>query len=111
MEKKTPKKTPAPKKAAAPKAKAAPKKPAANKGTAAEVRTKQEEGSIAPASSNLVSAFAMFKKRNISTAGPTVTRLAAGAALPKPPAPKVVLPPAPIASTSPVAPPPTPTLA
>jgi translation initiation factor IF-2 len=108
MEKKTPKKTSAPKKAAAPKAKAAPKKAAANKGTAAEVRTKQEEGSIAPASSNLVSAFAMFKKRNISTAGPTVTRLAAGAALPKPPAPKVVLPPAPIAAApapAPVAPP------
>ncbi len=109
MEKKITKKTPAKKpaavKTAAPKAKAAPKKGAA-KGTAAEVRTTQEEGSIAPPSSNLVSAFAMFK-RKVSTAGPTVTRLAAGASLPKPPAPKVVLPPAPIAAApvAPVAPP------
>jgi translation initiation factor IF-2 len=64
--------------------------------TAAEVRSKQEENSIAPPSSNLVSAFDMFKKRKVSTVSPTVTRLAAGAALPKPPAPKVVLPPAPV---------------
>ncbi len=107
MAKKTTKKTPA-KKPAAPKAaaskpvKASSKK--AKKGavsdvegvskTAAEVRTKQEEGSIAPPSSSLVSAFAMFKKRNVSTAGPTVTRLAAGAALPKPPVPKSAIPPA-----------------
>jgi translation initiation factor IF-2 len=70
---------------------------------AAEVRSKQEENSIAPPSSNLVSAFAMFKKRNVSTASPTVTRLAAGASLPKPPAPKVVLPPAPAAPAAPVA--------
>jgi len=110
MEKKPTKKTPATKKpaaakTAAPKAKAAPKKAAA-KGTAAEVRATQEEGSIAPPTSNLVSAFAMFKKRNVSTAGPTVTRLAAGAALPKPPAPKVIAPPAPIAAApAPVAPP------
>ena len=98
MEKKTTKKTPVKKpaaaKPAAAKAKAAPKKAAA-KGTAAEVRTTQEEGSIAPPTANLVSAFAMFKKRNVSTAGPTVTRLAAGAALPKPPAPKPLVPPAP----------------
>jgi translation initiation factor IF-2 len=107
MEKKTTKKTPAAKKPAAPKAKSAPKKAAGNKGTAAEVRTTQEEGSIAPPSSNLVSAFAMFKKRNVSTAGPTVTRLAAGAALPKPPAPKPLVAPAPIvaAAPAPVAPP------
>ncbi len=102
MEKKITKKAPARKKpaaakTAAPKAKAAPKKAAA-KGTAAEVRTTQEEGSIAPPSSNLVSAFAMFKKRNISTAGPTVMRLAAGASLPKPPAPKPLVPPVPIAA-------------
>ncbi len=64
--------------------------------TAAEVRSKQEEGSIAPPSSNLVSAFDMFKKRKVATAGPSVTRLAAGASLPKPPAPKVVAPPAPV---------------
>ncbi|MEQ1919749.1 MAG: translation initiation factor IF-2, partial [Elusimicrobiota bacterium] len=104
--KKTPAKKPAATKTAAPKAKAAAKK-GASKGTAAEVRATQEEGSIAPPSANLVSAFAMFKKRNVSTAGPTVTRLAAGAALPKPPAPKVVLPPAPIAAApvAPVAPP------
>jgi len=106
MEKKITKKTPAKKpsaaKTAAPKAKAAPKK-GASKGTAAEVRATQEEGSIAPPSSNLVSAFAMFKKRNVSTAGPTVTRLAAGASLPKPPVPKPLVPPAPIAA-APVAP-------
>jgi translation initiation factor IF-2 len=65
---------------------------------AAEVRSTQEENSIAPPSSNLVSAFAMFKKRNVSTASPTVTRLAAGASLPKPPAPKPVVPPAPPAA-------------
>ena len=63
--------------------------------TAAEVRTEQGKDSIAPPSSNLVSAFAMFKKKNVSTSGPTVTRLAAGASLPKPPAPKPLVPPAP----------------
>ena len=100
-------------KEAAPK-KAAAKKPASKKGkekpevegvsrTAAEVRTKAEEGSIAPPTSNLVSAFDLFKKKKVSTAGPTVTRLAAGASLPKPPAPKPVEPPPP-----PVAPPPPP---
>jgi len=69
---------------------------------AAEVRSKQEEGSIAPPSSNLVSAFDMFKKRKVSTSAPTVTRLAAGAALPKPPAPKLpVAPAAPAAPASP----------
>ncbi|MBI5246570.1 MAG: translation initiation factor IF-2 [Elusimicrobia bacterium] len=120
MEKKTTKKAATAKKDAksAAKAKAAPKKKAAAKGktasevegvskTAAEVRTKQEEGSIAPPSSNLVSAFAMFKKRNVSAAGPTVTRLAAGAALPKPPAPKPLVAPAPLAAApapAPVAP-------
>ena len=67
---------------------------------AAEVRSKQEEGSIAPESSRLVSAFDLFKKRNVSTSTPTVTRLAAGAALPKPPAPKPMLPPAPAAAPS-----------
>jgi len=114
MEKKTTKKTPAAKKPASDKpaaekpAKKAAAKKGASKGTAAEVRATQEEGSIAPPTANLVSAFAMFKKRNVSTAGPTVTRLAAGASLPKPPAPKVVLPPAPVAAApapAPVAPP------
>ena len=76
--------------------------------TAAEVRTKQEEGSIAPPSSSLVSAFDMFKRRNVSTVSPLVTRLAAGSSLPKPPAPKPILPPAPAASAAPapVVPPP-----
>ena len=85
--KKTPVKKPAAAKTAGPKAKAAQEK-GASKRTVAEVRTKQEEGSIAPPSSNLVSAFAMFKKRNVSTAGPTVTRLAAGACCPNRRSPK-----------------------
>jgi hypothetical protein len=80
--------------------------------TAAEVRSKQEENSIAPPSSNLVSAFDMFKKRKVSTSSPSVTRLAAGASLPKPPTPKpaVVTPPTPVANIpeAPVAPAPTP---
>ncbi len=113
MAKKTTKKAPAKKPAASKTAASKPvrassKKPGKGAGsevegvskTAAEVRTKQEEGSIAPPSSNLVSAFAMFKKRNVSTAGPTVTRLAAGAALPKPPAPKPLVPPASAASSA-----------
>ncbi|MBI4371962.1 MAG: translation initiation factor IF-2 [Elusimicrobia bacterium] len=62
--------------------------------TAAAVRTKQEEGSIAPESARLVSAFDLFKKRKVSTSAPTVTRLAAGSSLPKPPAPKAPEPPA-----------------
>src|ERR1700679_2043270 len=111
MDKKTTKKPAAKKDEGEEKTKKAPAKKVASKKTdskkaskpdvegvsreAAEVRSKQEENSIAPPSSNLVSAFAMFKKRNVSTASPTVTRLAAGASLPKPPAPKVVLPPAP----------------
>ena len=73
-----PKKAPAAKKAAAPKAKKAAKPDVEGVSrAAAEVRSKQEENSIAPPSSNLVSAFAMFKKKNVSTASPTVTRLAA----------------------------------
>jgi translation initiation factor IF-2 len=111
MEKKTTKKPAAKKDEGEEKTKKAPAKKAAAKKAkgakpdvegvsheAAEVRSTQEENSIAPPSSNLVSAFAMFKKRNVSTASPTVTRLAAGASLPKPPAPKVVLPPAPAAA-------------
>jgi len=98
------KKAPA-KKAAAPKAKKAAKPDVEGVSrAAAEVRSKQEENSIAPPSSNLVSAFAMFKKKNVSTASPTVTRLAAGASLPKPPAPKVVPPPPPAAPAAPAAP-------
>ena len=98
------KKTPAAKKAAAPNSKKGAKPDVEGVShAAAEVRSTQEENSIAPPSSNLVSAFAMFKKRNVSTASPTVTRLAAGASLPKPPAPKVVLPPAPpVALAAPV---------
>ncbi|MEK7390117.1 MAG: translation initiation factor IF-2 [Elusimicrobiota bacterium] len=76
--------------------------------TAAEVRTKQEEGSIAPPSSSLVSAFDLFKRRKVSTASPSVTRLAAGSALPKPPAPKPQAPQAAAASAPPLAPPPAP---
>ncbi|MFI5346816.1 MAG: translation initiation factor IF-2 [Elusimicrobiota bacterium] len=103
------KKAPA-KKAAAPKAKSAKKgeKPDVEGvvKTAAEVRSKQEDNSIAPPSANLVSAFAMFKKRNVSTSAPSVTRLAAGASLPKPPAPKPVAPPpapAPVVPPAPIA--------
>jgi translation initiation factor IF-2 len=112
MDKKTTKKPAAKKDEGEEKTKKAPAKKAAAKKTdskkgakpdvegvsraAAEVRSTQEENSIAPPSSNLVSAFAMFKKRNVSTASPTVTRLAAGASLPKPPAPKPVVPPAPV---------------
>ena len=55
---------------------------------AAAVRSTQEEGSIAPTSQNLVSAFALFKKKKQQVSTPTVTRLAAGSALPRPPAPK-----------------------
>ncbi len=55
---------------------------------AAETRATQEEGSIAPPSQNLVSAFDLFRKKKlIHSTGPTVTRLAPGASLPKPPAP------------------------
>ena len=55
----------------------------------AAVRSVQEEGSIAPPSENLVSAFSLFKKqaKRPTSAGPTVARLAAGSSLPKPPAP------------------------
>jgi translation initiation factor IF-2 len=94
------------KKAAAPKAKTAKKDKPEVEGvvkTAAEVRSKQEDNSIAPPSANLVSAFAMFKKRNVSTSSPSVTRLAAGASLPKPPAPKVIAPPAPMVAPAPLA--------
>jgi translation initiation factor IF-2 len=97
-----PKKAPA-KKAAAAKSKASDKKTPKKADVegvttaAAEVRSKQEENSIAPPSSNLVSAFALFNKRKVVTAGPSVTRLAAGSSLPKPPAPKVVAPAAPAA--------------
>jgi translation initiation factor IF-2 len=110
MEKKTTKKA-APKKAPAKKADANKKstKPDVEgvSHTAAEVRSQQEENSIAPPSSNLISAFDLFKKRKVSTASPAVTRLAAGAALPKPPAPKVVAPPVPEVppAPKPVAPP------
>jgi len=55
---------------------------------AAETRAVQEKGSIAPPSQNLVSAFDLFKKKKFRrSTGPTVTRLAPGAVLPKPPAP------------------------
>ncbi|MBI3552924.1 MAG: translation initiation factor IF-2 N-terminal domain-containing protein, partial [Elusimicrobia bacterium] len=66
--------------------------------TAAEVRSVQEADSIAPPTKNLVSAFALFKNksRRLATA-PTVTRLAAGSSLPKPPAPKTELKPESIA--------------
>ncbi|MCX5793996.1 MAG: translation initiation factor IF-2 [Elusimicrobia bacterium] len=70
---------------------------------AAETRSVQEEGSIAPPSANLVSAFDLFRKKKLlHSTGPTVTRLAAGASLPKPPAPpsKVESAPAPAASAS-----------
>ena len=88
-------KKPAAKKAAAPKKTAKKREVEGVATAAAEVRSSQEEGSIAPPSSNLVSAFSLFKKRKPSTAGPAVTRLAAGASLPKPPAPKPVVAPAP----------------
>ena len=121
MEKKTTKKS-APKKAPVKKGAATKAKASAKSGskpdvegvlkTAAEVRSKQEENSIAPPSASLVSAFDLFKKRKVSTVSPTVTRLAAGASLPKPPAPKTAAPPAlpvPVAVVPmplPVAPPP-----
>ncbi|MBI5629529.1 MAG: translation initiation factor IF-2 [Elusimicrobia bacterium] len=62
----------------------------------AEVRSVQEEGSIAPPSKNLVSAFSLFRqtKRSIPSA-PVVTRLAPGSSFPKPPAPKPAAPEAP----------------
>ncbi len=114
MDKKTAKK-PAAKKAPAKKAGAkkarSPKESKPNvegvSRAAAEVRSKQEENSIAPPSSSLVSAFAMFKKRKVSTVSPTVTRLAAGASLPKPPAPKSVgaAPPPPVSAAPPPPPP------
>ena len=74
------------------------------------MRAVQEEGSIAPPSQNLVSAFSLFKKsKRPLSAGPTVQRLAAGASLPKPPAPpKPVMetPAAPaVTAAAPVAPP------
>ncbi|MBI3299526.1 MAG: translation initiation factor IF-2 [Elusimicrobia bacterium] len=81
--------------------KAAPKKPSAKKdpkksgettviSTKAEVRTREEEGSIAPASTRLVDPFALHRssqKRRTMTGTPTVARLAPGASLPRPPEP------------------------
>ncbi|MBI4377358.1 MAG: translation initiation factor IF-2 [Elusimicrobia bacterium] len=53
--------------------------------TAAELRTVQEENSIAPPSQNLKSAFDLFKqKKRPAASTPTVTRLAAGSAFPRP---------------------------
>jgi translation initiation factor IF-2 len=116
MEKKTTKKPAAKKddaeakKAPAKKAAAKPKADSKKSGkaegvshTAAEVRAKQEDNSIAPPTANLVSAFDMFKKRKVSTASPTVTRLAAGASFPKPPAPPPPPAPAPVVPPAPVA--------
>ncbi len=75
VSKKSPKSPPSPKKAAS-----------GVRKTAAQTRLTQEKGSIAPPSQNLVSAFDLFKKKKfIRSTGPTVTRLAAGASLPKPP--------------------------
>ena len=107
-DKKAAAKTPA-KKAAAPKAKKAAKKKddvAGVQKAEAEVRATQEEGSIAPPSSNLVSAFALFgkTKKRPQVTTPTVTRLAAGSSLPKPPAPKPATPPAPAPSAQTPAP-------
>ena len=48
--------------------------------TEAARREVQEEGSIAPPSQNLVSAFDLFRKRSVQAKGPTVARVAAGAA-------------------------------
>ncbi|MEK7382448.1 MAG: translation initiation factor IF-2 [Elusimicrobiota bacterium] len=70
----------------------------------AEVRSKQEVNSIAPESLRLVSAFDLFKKRKVSTVSPQVTRLAAGACLPKPPVAKPVVPPVPPVAAAPAAP-------
>lgn len=74
----------------------------------AAMRSEQEEGSIAPPSKNLVSAFALFKNKRPTSSNPTVTRLAAGSSLPKPPAPKPAAPaaaaPAPAAAGQPVKP-------
>ena len=78
-----------------------PKRPAARKdpkklggttvvSTKAENRAQTEEGSITPASSRLVDPFALYRssqKRRPATGTPTVTRLAPGASLPKPPEP------------------------
>jgi translation initiation factor IF-2 len=52
----------------------------------ADTRDAKEEGSIAPASSGLVDAFARFRKpaRRAVTGTPTVARLAPGASLPRP---------------------------
>jgi translation initiation factor IF-2 len=128
MEKKTTTKKPATKKdegeakKAPVKKAAAPKKDPSKKSAkksdvegvttaAAEVRSNQEEGSIAPPSSNLVSAFDLFKKRKPSTTAPTITRLAAGAALPKPPAPKLPAALVPPASPAPIVPAPAPAAA
>ena len=73
---------------------------------AAETRSIQEEGSIAPPSQNLVSAFDLFRKKKLlHSTGPTVTRLAPGASLPKPPAPPPKVEPA--AAPTSVAPAPT----
>ena len=91
-----------------PKPAASPKKAVAGiRATAAEKRPTQEKGSIAPPSQHLVSAFDLFKKKNlIRSTGPTVTRLAAGASLPKPPPPPAA--PAPQAPAKTVEPAPTP---
>ncbi len=83
-----------PAKEAAPKKGKAEAAPEGVRKTAAETRSVQEEGSIAPPSQNLVSAFAMFKtKKRPIAAAPSVTRLAPGMSFPKPPAPPA--PPAP----------------
>jgi translation initiation factor IF-2 len=98
--KKAPAKAPKKKPVKAPAAKAGAKKSAKPKGkaepevrkTEAETRSVQEEGSIAPPSRNLVSAFALFKsKKRPIAAAPLVTRLAPGMSFPKAPA---ALPPA-----------------
>ena len=66
---------------------------------AAETRSIQEEGSISPPSQNLVSAFDLFRKKKLlHSTGPTVTRLAPGASLPKPPPPLPVVPVAAVAA-------------
>jgi translation initiation factor IF-2 len=73
--------------------------------TAAETRAVQEEGSIAPPSQNLVSAFDLFRKKKlIHSTGPTVTRLAPGASLPKPPAPPKPEPAPPAPAPAPASP-------
>ncbi|MBI5884393.1 MAG: translation initiation factor IF-2 [Elusimicrobia bacterium] len=79
-------------------AKKAEARPAVHK-QAAEKRETQEEGSIAPPSGNLVSAFSLLRKTNRPAAqSPTIARIAPGGSLPKPPAPPP--PPAPAAPAS-----------